>query len=139
MAKETALKQDSGVRNRPLSPHLQIYKWQFTMLSSILHRASGIILAGGLVAIISGFIFIAMGQENFQLLQYFGGTVIGKIGLFILTLAYSYHFCNGLRHLAWDAGWGFELSTAEQTAKLVALGSIIMTIAIFAIGYGILL
>ncbi len=138
MDQQSASSDKEGGRARPLSPHLQIYKWQFTMVTSIAHRASGIILAGGLVVLILALVMIMIDPHNFDMLQYAGHTMHGRLFLFLWVWAYSYHLCNGLRHLAWDIGWGFSLEGAARNATLVGAGSFILAIIIFAVGYGVI-
>ncbi len=98
---------------RPMSPHLQVWKFHPTMLSSILHRATGVANAVG-VALIVGWVFaIASGADAFAGYDAFFSSIIGKLMLFGFTVSIFYHFANGIRHLFWDAGKGFSLKVAD--------------------------
>ena len=93
--------------DRPLSPHLQIYAWQWTMALSILHRASGVGLSVGTLLMVWWLLGLAGGVESFELVQGFVSHWLGKICLLGWTWALFYHLCNGIRHLGWDVGVGF--------------------------------
>jgi succinate dehydrogenase / fumarate reductase cytochrome b subunit len=120
---------------RPLSPHLQIYRRQLTSVLSILHRFTGIGLAVGLLYLVCWLVAAASGLEAFDKLQTFNGTIIGRLLLFGWSVAFFYHLLNGIRHLAWDAGWGFELPTAYKSGYAVLVGTAVLTLAAWAIGY----
>jgi succinate dehydrogenase / fumarate reductase cytochrome b subunit len=120
---------------RPLSPHLQIYRRQLTSVTSILHRLTGIGLAAGLLYLVWWLVAAASGLESFDRLQSFNGTIIGRLLLFGWTIAFFYHLLNGIRHLAWDAGWGFELPTAYRTGTAVLIGTALLTLLAWVIGY----
>ncbi len=131
--------QPSGVQTkrhpRPLSPHLQIYKQGLTGGTSILHRMTGIVLSGGMLYLICWLAAAAHGPETFDRLQDFNGSVIGRLLLAGWSAAFFYHLLNGIRHLAWDAGFGFELPTAFKGAYAVITGTILLTVAAWVIGY----
>ncbi|GAB2178079.1 succinate dehydrogenase, cytochrome b556 subunit [Dongia sp. agr-C8] len=120
---------------RPLSPHLQIYQRQLTSVTSILHRFTGIGLAIGLLYLVCWLTAAASGLEAFDRLQSFNGSIIGRLLLLGWTVAFFYHLLNGIRHLAWDAGWGFELPAAYKTGYAVLIGTAVLTIAAWVIGY----
>jgi succinate dehydrogenase / fumarate reductase cytochrome b subunit len=120
---------------RPLSPHLQIYRRQLTSITSILHRFTGIGLAVGLLYLVCWLTAAASGLEAFDQLQSFNGSIIGRLLLLGWTVAFFYHLLNGLRHLAWDAGFGFELPTAYKSGYAVFIGTALLTIASWLIGY----
>tara|TARA_Y100000590_G_scaffold28205_1_gene31667 strand:- start:2554 stop:2946 length:393 start_codon:yes stop_codon:yes gene_type:complete len=120
---------------RPLSPHLQVYKWQISMFLSILHRASGTVLGLGTLLLAYWLISIAMGPEVFSDAQCFLGSIFGRIILFGFTAALILHFLNGVRHLFWDAGYGFELSTSKFSGWIVFLLTILLTILVWVLGY----
>jgi succinate dehydrogenase / fumarate reductase cytochrome b subunit len=120
---------------RPLSPHLQIYRRQLTSVLSILHRFTGIGLAVGLLYLVCWLVAAASGLEAFDKLQTFNGTIIGRLLLFGWSVAFFYHLLNGIRHLAWDAGWGFELPTAYKSGYAVLVGTAVLTLAAWVIGY----
>ena len=120
---------------RPLSPHLQVYRWQLTSVLSILHRASGVFLALGVVPLVGWLVAAAAGPAWFDCAQQIAGSIIGRTLLFVWTGAFFYHLLNGLRHLAWDAGWGFELSTTYRTGWAVLVVSTVLTIVAWGLGY----
>lgn len=121
---------------RPLSPHLQIYRWQMTMALSILHRISGVGLALGLILLTW---WLAAAARSADYFDYVHGVVmtseIGRVFLFGFTLALFLHMCNGIRHLFWDAGLGFEKDTAKKTSWLVLVAALVLTLVVFYIGY----
>ena len=120
---------------RPLSPHLQVYRPQLTSFTSIMHRITGIGLAVGLLYLVCWLVAAASGLEAFDRLQSFNGSVIGQLLLLGWSIAFFYHLLNGIRHLAWDAGWGFELPAAYKTGYAVLIGTALLTIAAWVIGY----
>jgi len=120
---------------RPLSPHLQVYRPQLTSFTSIMHRLTGIGLAVGLLYLVCWLVAAASGLEAFDRLQSFNGSIVGKLLLLGWTIAFFYHLLNGLRHLAWDAGWGFELPAAYRTGYAVLIGTAVLTILAWVIGY----
>lgn len=117
---------------RPTSPHLSVYRWQLTMILSILHRASGAALAVGTVVLIAALLALANGPEAYARVQALCGSPIGLLFLFGWTWALCYHLCNGVRHLFWDIGWGFEIPRVYLTGWMVVVLSALMTIAIWA-------
>ena len=124
--------------DRPLSPHLQIYRWQLTSVLSILHRATGVALSAGTILLVWWLIAAASGPEAYEGVQDFLGSWIGLLLLFGWTLSLFYHLCNGIRHLFWDIGKGFELPAAYRSGYIVIIATIILTgitwIALLAIG-----
>ena len=122
-------------QNRPLSPHVQVYKPQLTSMLSILHRATGIALAVGTLLLVWWLVAAATGESAFADVQAFIGSWIGRLLLLGWSFALFYHLCNGLRHLFWDAGKGLEIETAYTTGKLVIAASIVLTAAAWVWGY----
>jgi succinate dehydrogenase / fumarate reductase, cytochrome b subunit len=114
--------------DRPLSPHLQIYRWQLTSVLSILHRASGVALSAGTILLVWWLIAAASGPETYEGVQEFLGSWIGLLLLFGWTLSLFYHLCNGIRHLAWDTGWGLEIRTAHVTGYAVLAATAVLTV-----------
>ena len=100
---------------RPLSPHLQIWRWHLTMAASILHRATGVALYVGALILMGWTLALAAGPEGYVAFKTLMGSMAGKIVLFVITLAVFFHLANGLRHLAWDAGYGFNPKAADRT------------------------
>ncbi len=121
--------------NRPLSPHLQVYRWQWTMMLSITHRATGIILAAGSLLLVCWLLAIASGPDAFASVHGFLGTWIGRLLLFGWTWSLLYHFANGIRHLFWDAGLGLELPAAQASGYAVVAVSLAATLAVWIGGY----
>jgi succinate dehydrogenase / fumarate reductase, cytochrome b subunit len=114
--------------NRPLSPHLGIYKWQLTMAMSIIHRLTGVILFGGTLLLAWWIVLNVYSEWNPNiLLATFFQSIIGKIALLAWTASLMYHLCNGLRHLFWDIGVGFEVQTAKRSGVAVLIATIILT------------
>lgn len=114
--------------DRPLSPHLQIYRWYFTMALSIAHRATGIGLAAGLILLTWWLLALASGPEAFAPVQTVAGSWIGILILFLWTFALFYHMGNGVRHLVWDFGYGFDLEVARNSGIAVLVLAGVMTV-----------
>lgn len=113
--------------NRPLSPHLQVYKPQLTSVMSITHRATGLLLALGLVALSYWLAAVAAGGQAYAgAVAFFGGWP-GTLLVVLWTAAVSYHLLNGIRHLFWDAGLGFELSQVYRSGWAVVIGTVLVT------------
>jgi succinate dehydrogenase / fumarate reductase cytochrome b subunit len=121
--------------NRPLSPHLQIYRPQITSILSITHRMTGIALAAGALLFTYWLTAAAYGPDAFANAQVFMGSIFGRLVLFGFTLSLFFHLCNGIRHLVWDAGRGFELPMLRATGWLVLVMSVVLSIATFWAGY----
>ena len=124
---------DTG--NRPLSPHLDVYRWQWTMLLSITHRATGLILAVGALMLVCWLVAVADGPQAFAAVQNFLDSWLGRLVLFGWTWALLYHLGNGIRHLFWDAGVGLELPAAQASGYAVLIASIVLTLAVWAAAY----
>ena len=120
--------------NRPLSPHLQVYRPQLTSVLSITHRATGIGLSFGIILLITWIVAAAAGENYFNMVNSLVASWFGKLVLLGFTWALFYHLCNGIRHLFWDAGFGFELSTVYKSGYVTVAGSIILTAAAWIIG-----
>lgn len=112
---------------RPISPHLDIYRWQLTMTLSIIHRATGIALAVGTLLVIWALFALAAGAESFAHVQAFCASKIGLVLLIGWTWSLFFHLGNGIRHLAWDTGWGFEIPRAYATGWTVVVFSLLAT------------
>jgi succinate dehydrogenase / fumarate reductase cytochrome b subunit len=124
--------------DRPLSPHLQVYRPQITSVMSILHRATGMALAAGTLLLVWWLIAAAAGPESFATVQGFVGSFIGRILLFGWSWSLFYHLANGIRHLAWDIGWGFELKAVYATGWTVVAASLVLTLVAWIVGYLVL-
>ena len=121
--------------NRPLSPHLQVYRWQITMALSILHRMTGVGLGLGLLLLTWWVVAAASGPDYFDLVHTVMTSLIGRLILLGFTWALCFHLCNGIRHLFWDAGYGFEIPAMQKSGMLVAAASVVLTVLVFIIGY----
>src|SRR5438046_1627652 len=115
--------------NRPLSPDLQIYRPQLTSVLSISHRVTGIALSVGTLLLISWLIAAAVGQQAYSTVQGFIHSWFGLVLLFGWTFSFFFHLCNGIRHLVWDAGYGFELRTIYASGWTVIAASTVLTVA----------
>lgn len=123
--------------NRPLSPHLQIYRLIPTMAMSILHRITGGALYVGTLLVVWWLIAAASGEQYYSWVMWFMGTWFGRLVLFGYTWALLHHLLGGLRHLLWDAGYGFEKEFSTKLARANLIGSIVLTLAVWIIGYSI--
>jgi succinate dehydrogenase / fumarate reductase cytochrome b subunit len=122
---------------RPLSPHLQIYKWQLTSVLSIAHRATGLALAVGMIFLVWWIFAAAFNQGWFDLAQAFWYSWIGRLFLLGWTFSFFFHLSNGIRHLCWDAGWGFDLKTTYLTGWTVVTASIVLTLIAWIVAYAV--
>ena len=120
--------------DRPLSPHIQVYKPQLTSMLSISHRLTGLALGLGTLFLVWWLIAAASGDAAFAMAQAFFGSWLGLLMLFGWTYSFFFHLCNGVRHLMWDTGHGLDLHTAYTTGWAVLATSGLLTVAAFAIG-----
>jgi len=114
--------------NRPLSPHLQVYKPQLTSVLSITHRGTGVFLSLGALLLACWFLSVAMGPQSYANLQAYLGAWYGQLALLAWAFSFYYHLANGIRHLFWDAGLGFEISTTYVSGYITVAVSIILTV-----------
>ena len=121
---------------RPLSPHLQVYKPQLTSVLSILHRATGTGLAVGTLIVAWWLLAALAGNDAFAMAQQFKHSLVGRLMFFAWIFAFFFHFLNGVRHLFWDAGHGLDIKSAYRSGWLVVAGAIVLTLFL---GRGILL
>ena len=121
----------SWTDKRPMSPHIQVWKWHVTMLGSILHRATGIANYAGAILIVAWLFSTTLGQESYDQLAAILASIPGQVILFGFTLSAVYHLLNGVRHLVWDIGRGFQPKFASFTGSLVILLSIAAAAAIW--------
>ncbi len=122
-----------ATRERPLSPHLQVWRWHITMATSILHRATGVALYVGALIAAAWAVTLASGPEAYATFKAVMGSPLGKVVMFGLTLSFFYHLANGVRHLVWDIGRGLNVKTANATSVLVFAFTAAATIAVWAI------
>lgn len=122
---------------RPLSPHLSVYRFQWTMALSILHRLTGVALGAGLVLLTWWLVAAATSPEAYAEVRTLTGTYAGRLVLLGFTFALLYHLCNGIRHLVWDFGVGFDLRTARASGWFVFLAAVALTVGAWFAGYAI--
>ena len=122
---------------RPLSPHLQVYKPQLTSILSILHRITGVGLCFGFMILVAWLAALASGPEAYKTFVSYAQSVIGQIVLFGMTVAFFYHFCNGIRHLLWDAGLFLDLPAVYKTGRIVMGATVIMTAVVWLKVWGV--
>jgi succinate dehydrogenase / fumarate reductase cytochrome b subunit len=127
--------QEQRQRPRPLSPHLTIYKWPVTMVTSITHRITGVGLYGGTLLLAAWLTAASSGLEPYQTFVAAAATPVAQLILFGFFWALAYHFFNGIRHLFWDTGYGFDVPTANATGITVFVVSFLVTIAGFVLAY----
>lgn len=119
--------QTSSRSARPLSPHLQIYRWQYTMALSILHRVTGCALSIGLLLFAYWLVALASGPQAYERALLVFDHVLTKIALVGFSFAFFYHLANGVRHLAWDTGHGLERRSARTSGWVAFLGAVACT------------
>jgi succinate dehydrogenase / fumarate reductase cytochrome b subunit len=122
---------------RPLSPHLQTYRWTLTMALSILHRATGVALYFGTLLLSWCLIAAASGPAAYSHVQAFTSSVFGKLVLFGYTWALLHHLASGLRHLVWDLGYGFKPNEREALTWGALIAGISLTVLVWIIAYAI--
>ena len=118
-------------KERPISPHLQVYKPQITSVLSIFHRITGVALTFGLILLVAWIFTLSLGEEYFEYFSLFIKSWLGLLILFGFTFALNYHFCNGIRHLFWDAGYGYEIETVHKSGLAVLIMSFSLTTLIW--------
>ena len=120
-------------RERPLSPHLQVYRWQVQMVTSILHRATGVILVLGSLLIVCALLALAAGPQEWSGFSQFTRSPLGFLILFGWSWALSFHLINGIRHLVQDAGLGYQVETFIRSSWVSVIGSLVLTALIWLI------
>lgn len=118
-----------ALQERPVSPHIQIYRWKYTFFSlSVWHRATGVVMSLGIALLVYWLAAAAAGREAYDQALTLFASPLTKIALFGWLLAFFYHLLNGLRHLGWDLGYGFEKAVARKTGTVVFIGAIVLTV-----------
>jgi succinate dehydrogenase / fumarate reductase cytochrome b subunit len=120
----------------PLSPHLQIYRWQISSLLSITHRITGILNLLGLIFISAWISSAGIGENLFEYFSVFLKSFIGKFILIGFTWSISYHLLSGIRHFFWDLGYGYEIKTVNISGVIVIVSSLLLTVFLWLIGRG---
>ena len=116
---------------RPLSPHLQVYRWQITMTMSILHRVTGVAITVGALGLAWWLVALAEGGAQYAHAAAIVASPVGKLLLFGFSLSLVYHLLNGVRHLLWDMGWGFEIPEIYRSGWAVVVLTLVFTAAIW--------
>jgi succinate dehydrogenase / fumarate reductase cytochrome b subunit len=124
-----------GPADRPMSPHLSVWRWHVTMATSIFHRVSGIALYVGALVLAGWVAALAGGADRYGGYMRLLGSPLGLLVLFGLTVAFLYHLANGIRHLVWDGGKGFELKTADMTGWAVIVFGVVAAVLIWIIAF----
>jgi succinate dehydrogenase / fumarate reductase cytochrome b subunit len=122
---------------RPLSPHLQIYRWSWTMAMSIVHRATGVALYAGTLLLAVWLLAAASGQASFETAQGVAGSWLGRLVLFVYTFALMHHMVGGIRHFVWDLGKGYSFEERMWLAKLTLFTSLPLTVLIWIVAYAV--
>ena len=123
-----------AVRARPMSPHLQVWRWHITMFASIATRASGVALYAGLLIVVGMALALALGADAYGAYVGLLGSPLGLLVLFGIAVSNFYHLAAGVRHLAFDSGKGFLPTTANMTAWLCIAFAVVASMSVFAIG-----
>ncbi|MDZ4047420.1 MAG: succinate dehydrogenase, cytochrome b556 subunit [Pseudoxanthomonas sp.] len=116
-----------ATQERPLSPHLQVYKPQLTSFMSILHRGTGVVLALGSLVLALWLVAAAGSPNTYAIFRDGMDSLVGRLALFVFSACLVYHFLNGIRHLVWDAGHGYELPKAYASGYAVLVLSVLLT------------
>lgn len=116
---------------KPLSPHIQIYRWEVTMLISILHRACGIAMAVGTAFVVWMLLALAKGEAAYGIFQNFITSPLGTLMLLGWTVAVFLHMGNGIRHFFWDVGKGYQISTARRSGFILLAFTVVMTLLVW--------
>jgi succinate dehydrogenase / fumarate reductase cytochrome b subunit len=128
---------DGKLVRRPLSPHLQVYRPQITTVLSILHRFTGIALSVGALVMVWWLVAAAVSEDYFAFVQWFLDSVIGWLLLFGWTVALAYHFFSGIRHLVWDAGFGFDKPGYATSGWAVVIATALATVLLWIVGLAV--
>jgi succinate dehydrogenase / fumarate reductase cytochrome b subunit len=132
---------NQSVDPRPLSPHLQVWRWHATMASSIFHRASGSINYIGAILVTIWLVLLAAGPDAYAVFENLMAGPVGllvKLALFGFTLSLTYHLFNGIRHLVWDLGKGFDPKGSNQRSMIIIVAAIVVTVVIWILAGGII-
>jgi len=125
---------DEKLIRRPLSPHLQVYRWPLSMTLSIGHRITGVGLGFGTLLLTWWLVAAAISDDAFATAQWFLATPIGLLLLLGWTVALFFHFFAGIRHLAWDAGYGFDKPWYERSGWAVVIATVVATVLLWVVG-----
>ncbi len=132
---EAQARPQARSRPMPLSPHLTIYRWPITMAASIVHRATGLFMVLGILSLAWWLIAAASGPDAYDAFVGRAASLPGRLVLFGFVWSLAFHLLNGIRHLAWDLGYGYALSTARITAAIAFGLSLLIALGVFTLGY----
>ena len=118
-------------RQRPISPHIQVYRWQIQMVTSIIHRATGIVLVAGSLLFVWGLWALAAGPSQWADFSDFARSIPGFVVLLGWSWAFAYHLANGIRHVLQDAGWGFDIPDFIRNSWTTVIVSLALTALIW--------
>lgn len=124
-----------ATQERPLSPHLQVYRPQITSVMSILHRATGVVLALGALVLAGWLVAASSSSGAFESMRVVLASVPGRVLLFAFSACLVYHFLNGIRHLAWDAGHGYDIPKVYASGYAVAALTVVLTAVLWYFGF----
>lgn len=116
-----------AARQRPLSPHLQVYKPQITTILSIIHRGTGVVLAIGALAVTAWLLCVGGNEHCYAWCQEIMASLAGQLALFVFSACMIYHLLNGIRHMLWDIGWGMDIASVEKTGYAVVVLAVVLT------------
>ena len=125
--------QTPGPAARPLSPHVQVWRWHITMFCSIAHRATGVALYGGALILAVWAVSLASGPESYAAFRWVMGSIPGKLVLFGLTVSIFYHLACGVRHLVWDVGLALDPKTSDMTGAAAIAFGLVAAVAVWVI------
>lgn len=126
-----AQRDSAGEPARPLSPHLQVYRWQVQMVTSILHRATGVVLTLGSLLLVWGLLALAAGPAQWAQFSDLARSPLGFVVLFGWSWAFAFHLVNGIRHLLQDAGLGYAVDAFVRNSWICVIGSLVLTALIW--------
>ena len=136
-AQMVARNSDDRLIHRPLSPHLQVYRWPISMVLSIGHRVTGMGLSVGALLLVWWLVAAAASDDAFDAVQWFLGSAIGMLLLFGWSAALFFHFFTGVRHLVWDAGYGFEKPWYDRSGWAVVIATVVATLLLWIVGLAV--
>ena len=133
----STIESKSTTGQRPLSPHLQVYKWSWTMTMSIVHRVTGTGLYFGTVLLVVWLVAAASGKGTYDSVQWLFGSFLGRLILFGYTWALIHHLFGGLRHFVWEFGAGFDDTSRKALSVGTLVVSVVLTLVIWIVGYAV--
>ena len=122
-------------QGRPLSPQLQSYRWPLAMVISILHRFTGVVLAVGALLLVIVLVSVAAGPAAYEVVRILVSSLFGQIFLVLWTVALFMHLFNGVRHLVFDAGYGFGIDATRNSGILVIVATLLLTVVVWSVAW----